>query len=231
MDTVVKILLIEDEVVLAESVRRRLTSDGFVVQVEHDGQAGLWAATGSTFDVIVLDIMLPRLNGYEVLRQLRAERNWTPVIMLTAKDGIYDQTDAFELGADDYLTKPFSTVLLAARLRALARRRPAEAATVLSVGSLEYDPQRRVARRAGRELELTPRELGLLEYLMRNQGRILSKRDILSNVWDAAYDGTEAVVEVYIGYLRRKIDVPFGLVTIHTRRGLGYQLGPEQPAG
>lgn len=225
-----RILMVEDEVALADSVRRRLTSDGFVVQVEHDGKAGLEAALSESFDAVVLDIMLPGLSGYEVLRQMRRNKVWSPVIMLTAKSGLYEQTDAFELGADDYLTKPFSIMILSARLRALGRRRLDKAPVIYTSDSLTVDPRRRIASRSGVDIELTPREFGLLEYLIRNQGQVLSKHDILMNVWDAAYEGPEGVVEVYIGYLRRKIDTPFGVVSIHTRRGLGYQLGPERPA-
>lgn len=219
-----RVLLVEDEKPLAESVKRGLAAQGIVVQVEHDGESGLWAARDNQYDAIVLDIMLPKVNGYNILRTLRQEKNWTPVLMLTAKDGVYDQTDAFELGADDYLTKPFSLVLLAARLRALSRRGRATAPTALVCGSLSLDPQKRIVSRGETDIVLTAREFSLLEYLIRNHGQVRSKHEILQNVWDAAYEGPENVVEVYVGYLRKKIDVPFGLKTLQTVRGMGYRL-------
>lgn len=225
-----RILLVEDETQLAESVKRGLAAHGIVVQVEHDGETGLWAARESEFDAIVLDIMLPKLNGYDLLRTLRSEQNWTPVLMLTAKDGVFDQTDAFELGADDYLIKPFSLVLLAARLRALSRRGRTTAPTALTCGSLMLDPHKRMVSRGGTDIVLTAREFSLLEYLIRHHGQLRSKHEILQNVWDATYEGPENVVEVYIGYLRRKIDQPFGLKTLQTVRGLGYRLMPDDEA-
>jgi DNA-binding response OmpR family regulator len=173
---------------------------------------------------------LPGLNGYKVLERLRDRKIWIPVMMLTAKDGDYDQTDAFDLGADDYLTKPFSLVVLVARLRALVRRGAPERPAVLSVGSLTLDPARRDVRRDGTPIELTAREYGLLLYLMRHPGDVLTKAQILDNVWDSAYEGGENVVEVYVGYLRRKIDLPFGLTTLTTVRGMGYRLEPDLPA-
>jgi two-component system OmpR family response regulator len=172
----------------------------------------------------VLDIMLPGLSGYEVLRRLRSQGVWTPILMLTAKDGEYDQTDAFDLGADDYLTKPFSFIVLVARLRALVRRSAPHRPAVLTAGSLSLDPARREVRRDGTKISLTPREYGLLEYLMRNSDVVVTKADILHNVWDAHYDGADNVVEVYVGYVRRKIDIPFGTKTIETVRGVGYRL-------
>lgn len=225
-----KVLLVEDEKALAESVKRGLAAHGIVVQLEHDGESGLWAARENDYDVIVLDIMLPKLNGYNVLRTLRQEKNWTPILMLTAKDGVYDQTDAFELGADDYLTKPFSLVLLAARLHALTRRGGTTRPTALACGTLSLDPQKRVVTRAGTDIVLTAREFSLLEYLIRNQGQVRSKHEILRNVWDATYEGPENVVEVHVGYLRKKIDAPFGLKTLQTIRGMGYRLLAEEDA-
>ncbi|RJO69483.1 DNA-binding response regulator [Nocardia panacis] len=219
-----RVLLVEDEPRLAETVRRGLELAGFVVQVAATGPDGLFSATEDRFDVIVLDIMLPGLSGYEVLRRLRAAEVRTPVLMLTAKDGDHEQADALDLGADDYLTKPFSFVVLTARLRALLRRGPARRDPVLSAGDLHLDPARRAVRRGTVELNLTPREFGLLEYLLRNKGTVRTKTDILRNVWDANYSGPENVVEVYIGYLRRKIDAPFGRTTIETHRGVGYLL-------
>jgi DNA-binding response OmpR family regulator len=222
-----RVLMVEDEIRLADTVRRGLTDAGFVVELVHDGQDAVWAATEHSYDVIVLDIMLPKLNGYKVLEQLRERGVWTPVLMLTAKDGEYDQTDAFDLGADDYLTKPFSFLVLIARLRALIRRGGPERPVVLTAGDLVLDPARRRVERAGQEIALTPREYGLLEYLMRHRGDTVSKPEILANVWDPAFDGDPNVVEVYIRYLRLKIDTPFTRRSIETIRGMGYRLNPE----
>ena len=219
-----RVLLVEDEPRLAEMVRVGLVSEGFVVEVGADGADGLWRGTAGEFDVIVLDIMLPKLNGYDVLRTLRERDVWTPVLMLTAKDGEYDQADAFDLGADDYLTKPFSFVVLTARLRALQRRGAPERPTVLTAGDLSLDPARRRVARGDTVIALTPREYGVLEFLLRSKGTVLSKAQILAAVWDAHYDGDDNIVEVYIGYLRRKIDTPFGRQAIETMRGMGYRL-------
>lgn len=223
----VRVLLVEDEVLLAETIRQGLTAAGFVVDVSHDGVDGLWAATENLYDVVVLDVMLPGMHGYAVLRQLRERQNWVPVIMLTAKDGEYDQTDAFDLGADDYLTKPFSFLVLVARLRALIRRGAPERPVTLAVGSLRLDPTTRRVTRNGRDVSLTAREFGLLLYLMRNPDEVLSKAQILDNVWDPEFQGGDNVVEVYIGYLRRKIDEPFGLNSLRTIRGMGYRLSAD----
>jgi two-component system OmpR family response regulator len=216
--------MIEDEVRLAETVSRGLRAEGFVVDVIHDGAEGLAEAQLREYDVIVLDIMLPSMNGYDVCRALRKAELWVPILMLTAKDGEYDEADAFDLGADDYLTKPFSFVVLVARLRALVRRGAPERPSVLAVGDLTLDPSTRVVRRNGNEIALTPREFGLLHFLMRHPGDVLSKAAIVQSVWDMNYDGDENVVEVYVGYLRRKIDQPFGTHTIQTMRGAGYRL-------
>ena len=222
-----KILLVEDEHRLAGVVKEGLAAEGFSVDIVSDGITGLWAATENPYDAIVLDIMLPGLNGYDVLKQLRSRKVWTPVLMLTAKDGEYDQTDAFDLGADDYLTKPFSFMILMARLRALVRRGAPERPVLITVGSLVLDPARRSITRRDVPVSLTAREYGLLLYLMRHAGDVMSKAQILDNVWDSAYDGSDNIVEVYIGYLRRKLDAPFGLMTLHTIRGLGYRLDPD----
>jgi two-component system OmpR family response regulator len=219
-----RVLLVEDEVRLAETVRRGLAAEGFTVDVVHDGAEGLWAATEKAYDAVLLDIMLPKLNGYRVCRQLREAGVWTPVLMLTAKDGEYDQADAFDLGADDYLTKPFSFVVLVARLRAIIRRGAPERPIVLVAGDLRLDPAPRHVSRGDQEILLTPREFGLLEFLMRHRGDVVSKSEILRNVWDAHYDGDPNVVEVYVGYLRRKIDTPYGRKAIETVRGIGYRL-------
>jgi len=222
-----RVLVVEDEVRLAEAVRRGLAAEGFNVDVVHDGAEGLWAAKEVAYDAVVLDIMLPTLNGYRVCQQLRADEVWTPVLMLTAKDGEYDQADAFDLGADDYLTKPFSFVVLIARLRALIRRGAPERPTVLVAGDLRLDPARRRVARGDQEIVVTAREFGLLEFLMRHRGDVVSKSEILENVWDANYDGDPNVVEVYVGYLRRKIDAPYGRKAIETVRGMGYRLAAD----
>jgi DNA-binding response OmpR family regulator len=220
----VRVLIVDDERPLAETIRRGLTDEGFVVEMAHNGQDALWAATEKRFDAIVLDIMLPRGNGYQVLTELRRREIWTPVLMLTAKDGDYDQTDAFDLGADDYLTKPFSFIVLVARLRALIRRGAPERPVVLACGDLTLDPVRRRVERAGQEVSLTPREYGLLEFLMRHKGDVVTKSEILEGVWDPAFEGDPNVVEVYVRYLRRKIDAPFERRAIETVRGMGYRL-------
>ncbi|HZX09044.1 response regulator transcription factor [Kribbella sp.] len=222
-----RVLVVEDEVRLAEAVRRGLVAEGINADVVHDGAEGLWAAKEIAYDAVVLDIMVPTLNGYRVCRQLREDGVWTPVLMLTAKDGEYDQADAFDLGADDYLTKPFSFVVLIARLRALIRRGAPERPTVLSAGDLRLDPARRHVTRGADEIELTPREFGVLEFLLRRRGDVVSKAEILENVWDAHYDGDPNVVEVYIGYLRRKIDAPYDRRAIETVRGIGYRLAAD----
>ncbi|MEV5715795.1 response regulator transcription factor [Amycolatopsis mediterranei] len=219
-----RLLIVEDEREFAETLRRGLVAEGFTADVAHTGREGLWRATEHAYDVVVLDIMLPELSGYEVLKRLRAAENWTPVLMLTAKDGEYDEADAFDLGADDYLSKPFSFVVLIARLRALLRRGAPARPAVLEAGDLRLDPSARTVHRGQQRIELTAREFGLLEFLLRRTGAALSKNEILSHVWDAHYDGDENVVEVYIGYLRRKIDAPFGTHTIETVRGVGYRL-------
>jgi two-component system, OmpR family, response regulator len=201
-----------------------LKAEGFVVVSVGTGVEGLHEAIENGFDVVVLDIMLPGHSGYEVLRRMRAQDVWTPVLMLTAKDGEYDETDAFDLGADDYLTKPFSFRVLVARLRALVRRGAPERPVVLTAGSLLLDPARHRVQRGSTPISLTPREYGVLEFLMRNKDMVVTKAEILRNVWDAHHEGPDNVVEVYVGYLRRKIDVPFGTNTIETIRGVGYRL-------
>ena len=222
-----RVLLAEDEVALASTIQRGLRVEGFVVDVVHDGREAVWTAHENDYDVIVLDIMLPQVNGYDVLKQIRADKDWTPVLMLTAKDGEYDQTDAFELGADDYLTKPFSFIVLVARLRALIRRGAPERPVVLEAGDLRLDPHRHRVHRGELELDLTPREFDLLHFLLRHKGAAVTKSQILDSVWDPAYDGDANVVEVYISYLRRKIDVPFGRQAIQTVRGTGYRLADD----
>jgi two-component system, OmpR family, response regulator len=225
-----RVLVVEDEVSLAETIRDGLTPEGFTVDLAHDGVDGLWTAAETpygAYDVVVLDIMLPQLSGYEVCRRLRARGVWTPVLMLTAKDGEYDQADALDLGADDYLTKPFSFVVLIARLRALVRRGAPERPAVLSAGDLTLDPSERRVQRGGTSIAVTPREFAMLEFLMRNRGRAVTKTAIIENVWDAHFSGDPNIVEVYVGYLRRKIDHPFGRTAIETVRGAGYRLADD----
>jgi two-component system, OmpR family, response regulator len=219
-----RVLLIEDEVHLAETIRRGLVSEGFAVDVAHRGDVGFEAATSDQFDAIVVDIMLPGKSGYEIVRELRAMGIWTPILVLSAKDGEYDLADAFDLGADDYLVKPFSFVVLFARLRALVRRGAPERPAVLTAGDLELDPASRRVSRAGVELNLTPREFSILEFLMRHRGTVVSKSEIVRSIWDSNYTGDENIVEVYIGYLRRKVDLPLSANHIETVRGVGYRL-------
>jgi len=221
---VVKVLLVEDERRLAETLRRGLSAEGFMVDVSHDGADGLWLARSNPYDAVVLDLMLPKLNGYDVCRAMRADQLWTPVLMLTAKDGEHDQVDAFDLGADDYLTKPFSFLVLVAHLRALVRRGSPERPTVLVAGDLALDPAGRTVTRGDRSIALTPREFALLHFLIRHKGDVVSKSEILRGVWDTYYEGDDNVVEVYVGYLRKKIDQPFRRRSIETVRGAGYRL-------
>ncbi len=218
--------MVEDERPLAATLSRGLADEGFVVDVVHDGVTGFAMARHGDYDVVMLDIMLPGKHGYDVLRDLRAAEVWTPVLMLTAKDGEFDQTDAFDLGVDDYLTKPFSFPVLVARLRALVRRGAPERPVVLTCGDLSLDPNTRQVHRGATLIELTPREFLLLHYLMRRCGDAVSKSAILANVWDSDYPGSDNLVEVYVGYLRRKIDLPFDVVSLKTVRGVGYRLAP-----
>jgi two-component system, OmpR family, response regulator len=216
----VRLLVVEDEVRLARALHRGLTAEGFVVDVVHDGPSGLRAARHGDYDAVVLDVMLPGLSGYDVVRTLRAEGVWAPVLMLSAKDGEYDQADGLDYGADDYLTKPFSFVVLLARLRALVRRRLPERPTVLSAGQVSLDPATHQVQVAQEPVALTPREYTVLEYFLRNPHRVVSKTELLDHVWDAAEDTDPNAVEVYIGYLRRKL----GRDVLQTVRGVGYRL-------
>lgn len=225
-----RVLVVEDGRALAGAVQRGLNAQGLLTDVAYDGPSGLDAALSGAYDVIVLDLMLPGMNGYEVCRQLRAAEVWTPVLVLSAKDGDYDQIDALELGADDYLTKPFSFPVLVARLRSLIRRQGVNRQPVLSAGDLRLDPATREVTRGMTPVELTPREFGLLQHLMRNKGIVVTKLDILQNVWDSQHDGTdvgENAVEVYVGYLRRKVDQPFDRSAIQTVRGAGYRVAAD----
>ena len=222
-----KLLVVEDEVRLAQALRRGLQAEGFTVDLAHDGQDGLHLAQEGDYAAIVLDVMLPRLSGYRVCQALRAADNWVPVLMLSAKDGEYDEADGLDIGADDYLTKPFSYVVLVARLRALLRRGAPDRPAVLAAGDLTLDPASHVVLRDQDEVALTPREFSLLEFLMRRRGEVVPKSEILSHVWDSHYSGDPNVVEVYVGYLRRKVDVPFGRRSLETVRGVGYRLAAD----
>ncbi|MGZ4657579.1 MAG: response regulator transcription factor [Blastococcus sp.] len=222
-----RVLVVEDEVTLARSLARGLRAEGIAVDLAHDGITGRDAAMRGHYDVVVLDIMLPGMHGYRVVQELRAAGLTTPVLMLTAKDGEYDEADAFDLGADDYLTKPFSFVVLVARLKALARRGATARPAVLRAGDLLLDPARHRVSRGGTEISLTPREFAVLEYLVRNPDVALSKTAILQAVWDDAFDGDVNIVETYVSYLRRKIDTPFGRSSIRTIRGAGYLFSPD----
>ncbi|HEU0214596.1 MAG TPA: response regulator transcription factor [Jiangellaceae bacterium] len=219
-----RILVVEDEQRLAAGLRAGLEAEGFAVDLASNGVDGLWLARERPPDAIVLDIMLPGINGYVLCRTLRAEDNWTPILMLTAKDGEWDQVEALDTGADDYLTKPFSHAVLVARLRALMRRGAPERPTVLTAGDLCLDPAGRAAWRGSTQLALTTREMSLLEFLLRRRGEVVSKHEILEHVWDFDFDGDPNIVEVYIGHLRRKVDRPFGRAAIRTIRGAGYRL-------
>ncbi len=222
-----RVLVVEDEVRLARALRKGLQAEGFAVDLAHDGQAGLDAALTGGYDAVVLDVMLPRLSGYELVRTLRKKRNWVPVLILSAKDGEYDQADGLDIGADDYLTKPFSYVVLVARLRALLRRGAPERPTVLAAGDLRLDPATRRVSRGTSPIDLTAREFSLLEYLLRRAGEVVSRTELLEHVWDAVGESDANVVEVYVGYLRRKIDAPFRRRALSTVRGAGYRLEPD----
>ncbi len=220
----VRVLVVDDEVRLAEAVGRGLVAEGFEVEITHDGLDALWRAKERPYGAIVLDLLLPGMNGYEVCRELRAAGVWTPILMLTAKSGEYDEAEALDTGADDFLSKPFSFVVLVARLRAIARRGAGPRPAVLAVGDLVVDPACRHVDVAGATVELTPREFALLEVLARRSPEVVTKADLLDEVWGADRDVDPNAVEVYVGYLRRKVDAPFGRQSIQTVRGAGYRL-------
>ncbi|MDJ0768454.1 MAG: response regulator transcription factor [Ilumatobacter sp.] len=221
-----KLLVIEDDVKTAASLQRGLEAEGYRVELAHDGHDGLWMATEGAYDAIVLDIMLPGMNGYRICHELRARHLWTPILMLTAKDGEYDEAEGLDTGADDYLVKPFSFAVLLARLRALLRR-PAEPPAPLEVGDLRIEPGPRRVWRGETEIELTARQFDVLEYLVRRAGDVHSKADILAGVWSHDFDGDPNIVEVYVKRLRRAIDEPFARHSIETVRGAGYRLVPD----
>ncbi|MCD0452095.1 response regulator transcription factor [Actinocorallia sp. API 0066] len=219
-----RLLIVEDERRLALSLARGLRAEGYAVDVVHDGAEGLFLATEEEYDLIVLDVMLPGVNGYRVAAALRRDGVETPILMLTAKDGEYDEAEGLDVGADDYVTKPFSYVVLRARIRALLRRRQRAGAPVIEVGDLLVDPAGQRVHRGGEEITVTAREFAVLEFLAAHAEEVVSKRRILEHVWDSAYDGDPNVVEVHVSALRRKVDAPYGRRSIETVRGSGYRL-------
>ncbi len=220
-----RVLIVEDDQKLVSYLKKSLEAEGLSVDVAFDGNVALDKALAQSYDVITLDIMLPELNGYRVCQNLRSSGVPTPILMLTAKDGEYDEADALDVGADDFLRKPFSMVVLLVRIRALARRGGAAAGKVLCVGDLKLDMASKRVERGGSRIELTPREYALLEYLMLRRGIALTKAQLLEHVWGARFMGSENVVEVYIGYLRKKLDGSSRTSLIETVRGVGYRMG------
>lgn len=221
-----RILVVEDETLIAKTIRTGLVAEGYAVDVAETGTDGLWQATEETYDAIILDLMLPGMSGFKVCTELRSRGVTTPIMMLTAKDGEFDQAEGLDSGADDYVTKPFSFVVLLARLRALIRRGPSERPAVLTAGDLTLDPADRICRRGDEEIDLTPREFSLLRYLLHRAGEPVSKNELIEHVWsDEVLEPN--VVQVYVGYLRRKIDEPFDRAAIETVRGFGYRLAAD----
>jgi two-component system OmpR family response regulator len=222
-----RVLVVEDEIRMSRVLKRGLEEEGHAVDLAGDGPEGLWLATENDYAAIVLDVMLPGFDGFELCRKLRAAGVWAPVLMLTARDAVDDRVRGLDAGADDYLVKPFSLLELAARLRALARRDDRARPAVLREGDLKLDPASKRAWRGSTELQLSPKEFALLELFLRHPGVVLSRSQILDAAWDFAYDGTSNVVDQYVTYLRRKIDVPFGRRDLETVRGMGYRLRHE----
>ena len=220
-------LVVEDESKMAALLRRGLQEEGYAVDVALTGEDGTWLGNENEYDVILLDAMLPDIDGFEVCRRLRAAGRWFPVLMLTARDGVQDRVAGLDAGADDYLTKPFSFDELFARIRALLRRGPSERPTVLAAGDLVLDPATRRVTRGEKEVDLTPKEFAMLELFLRHAGEALTRTRILEHVWDFAYEGDSNVVDVYVRYLREKVDRPFGRRSIETVRGVGYRLREE----
>jgi DNA-binding response OmpR family regulator len=230
---VVRVLVVEDETRMAALLKRGLEEEGYAVDIAADGTEGLWLGGERDYAAILLDTMLPGIDGFEVCSRLRAKGKWAPVVMLTARDSIEDRVRGLDAGADDYLTKPFAFAELLARVRALLRRGNPERPSVLTVGDLQLDPAAHRVTRAGVDVELTAKEFALLELLMRHVGQVLSRDRILEHVWDFAYVAGSNVVDQYVGYLRRKLDRPFGRDDIETVRGAGYRLrapAPDPPA-
>jgi len=222
-----RMLLVEDEKKVAEFVARGLRAERFAVDVAYDGTTGWEMASGTDYDVIILDLMLPGMNGSELLRRLRGQRASAAVLVLTARDATRDKVETFEIGADDYLTKPFAFAELLVRVKALLRRPPTSRTHALRVGDLEIDRLTQQVRRAGKRVELTAKEYALLEYLAANAGRVLSRTMIVEHVWDESFESLTNIVDVYVRHLRAKVDEPFGTKLIHTLRGVGYSLSDE----
>jgi two-component system OmpR family response regulator len=222
-----RVLVVEDDRKLRDVLCRGLSRQGFSTAVVANGSDAVWQATEFDFDAIVLDVLLPDLSGFAVCAQLRAADRWAPILMLTALDGVEDRIRGLDVGADDYLVKPFHLAELSARLRALLRRGPAQRPAVLRVGDLSLDPASRVVKRGAAVIALTAREFGLLEFFMRNRDRVLTRTTLVEHVWDEAFDGDLHVVNVYIAYVRDKIDKPFGRNSLQTVRGTGYRLVDE----
>jgi DNA-binding response OmpR family regulator len=228
-DGAVRVLVVEDEASVATGVRRGLAAEGYRVDVAADGAQGLNMALSEEYDLVVLDLMLPKRNGYQVCRQLRAELRWMPILILTAKTGEWDEAEGLDTGADDYLTKPFSMPVLLARVRALLRRPPVPWLEPFTNGDLRIDPQRGRCWRGDEEVELTGRELEVLTYLLRRVDHVVTRAELLDAIWGVDFDGDPNIVDVYIGRLRRKVDVPFGARDLQTVRGIGYRV--RGPAG
>jgi two-component system, OmpR family, response regulator len=224
----VRVLIVEDEIKLASVIRRGLRAEGLAADVAARGEDAIWMAGATDYDAVVLDVMLPGIDGFEVCAKLREDSVWAPVIMLTARDGVEDRIAGLDHGADDYLTKPFSFDELLARLRALARRGPVERPVVLEVGELRLDPASRQVWRDTDEISLSAREFALLEAFMRRPGEVLSRFHLLEHVWDYEYENRSNVVDSYVRYLRNKVDRPFGTQSIETVRGAGYRLRKEE---
>lgn len=223
----VRLLVVEDDIGMTALLVRAFGREGYAVDTAGTGEDALWSAVENDYDGIVLDAMIPAPDGFEVCRQMRAKGRWAPVLMLTARDAVPDRVRGLDAGADDYLTKPFALAELLARIRALTRRDPLQRPVQLRVGDLTLDPATHVVRRADADLSLSPKEFALLQELMRRPGEVLSRTHLVDHVWDFAYDGGSNVVDVYVRYLRDKIDRPFGRVTIQTVRGVGYRIAPE----
>ncbi len=219
-----RVLVVEDERRIATLLERGLQEEGYAVDLAATGEDGIWLATENAYDAVLLDVLLPDLDGFEVCRRLREAGRWAPILMLTARDAVPDRVEGLDAGADDYLTKPFAYPELLARLRAVIRRGPHERPAAISVGDLSLDPATREVRRGDLPVPLTPKEFALLEYFMRHAGEVLTRTQILEHVWDFAFDGDSNVIEVYIRYLREKVDRPFGRQTLETVRGVGYRL-------
>ncbi len=226
-DRDVRVLVVEDEAKMASLLQRALAREGYAVDLAENGVDAIWLGTENDYDAIVLDVMIPPPDGFDVCRTLRERERWAPVLLLTARDAVADRVTGLDAGADDYLPKPFSFDELSARLRALTRRAIAERPTVLEVAGLRLDPAAHTVTREGVPIDLSPKEFSLLETFMRSPGQVLSRTDLLEHVWDFAYDGTSNVIDVYVRYLRGKVDRPFGRDSIETVRGVGYRLRAE----